>query len=87
MSESAFQEHASGLLVPREHAKAREVWTKAEWKTLERATKLLESRNIQVFLRCNQPACQKDPMARVRRRDGGISLECHHKAREFQGSF
>lgn len=82
----SFHEHASGLLVPDEVARVREAWTRDEWKVLERATKLLKARRIQIFLRCDEPACQKAPMTRVRSADGGITLRCEHKDRVFVGS-
>lgn len=80
--EPAFREHASGLLVPAEQSRQREVWSYKEWQAIERATKFLESHGIQIYLRCNEPACQKTPMKRLRRRDGGITLRCAHKDRE-----
>lgn len=76
----------SGLIVPAEVSREREVWSRNEWKILERATKLLQARDIQIFFRCNRKACQSAPIQRVRRPDGGISLECDHKTREFQVS-
>lgn len=81
MAETAFREHASGLIVPAELSREREVWTWAEWMTLEKAAKLLTSRGIRMFLGCRDPRCQKTPMTRLRRPDGGITMQCEHKDR------
>ena len=75
---------ASGLIVPEAHSREREVWTRDEWKLMERMSKLLRSRHITVFLRCDEPGCLKEPMVLVRRATGGISLQCTHKTREFR---
>lgn len=74
---------ASGLIVPEEISRAREVWTYQEWRALEKATTLLASRGVQVLMRCSHPECQQAPMERLRRPDGGITLRCAHKDREF----
>lgn len=79
-----YKPHASGLYVPDEHSRTREVWTRDEWRILERAMKLLQSRNVDVFFGCPEPGCKKAPIERVRRNDGGVTLRCAHKDREFQ---
>jgi hypothetical protein len=78
-----FREHASGLLVPEEQSRAREVWGRDEWKLLERVTKLLATRGLELFIGCTEPGCGKAPLERVRRPDGGITLRCEHKDRDF----
>jgi hypothetical protein len=78
-----FREHASGLLVPEEQARAREVWGHDEWKLLERVTKLLTARGVELFMGCTEPGCKKAPLERVRRPDGGLTLRCAHKDRLF----
>lgn len=80
---TGFRKNSTGLIVPEDISRKREVWTKSEWRILERATKLLKSRDIQIFLRCDQKDCQKEPMERLRRPDGGITLRCQHKDREI----
>lgn len=84
---SAFAEHASGLLVPDEISREREVWTKDEARLIERATKLLESRDIQVFFGCPHPRCQDAPIRRYLKTDGAMSLRCGHKDRLFTRAF
>jgi len=80
-----FRRAESGLILPEPLSRAREVWTKSEWQLLERTTKLLASRGVLVYLRCARKACQAAPLQRLRRVDGGITLQCEHLDREFQG--
>lgn len=85
---AGFHPHASGLLVPEEHAREREVWTKDEWRLMDRVFKLLESRGLEVFLGCTHPDCKgKSPIERRRQPDGGYLLRCPHKDRVFQRVF
>ena len=78
----SFREHASGLIVPDELSREREVWTKDEWKMFDRAMKFLDSKRITVFLACKETrACKEAPIERWRQPDGGISLRCAHKDR------
>ncbi len=65
-SEGAFREHASGLIVPTELSREREVWTHDEWRTLERATKLLQARGLELFIGCTDERCKKEPVKRIR---------------------
>lgn len=79
-----FKPHASGLLVPEPISREREVWTRDEYKTINRALKLLASRKVEVFLGC--PQCKAAPIEKIKRNDGGLTLRCAHKDREFQAS-
>lgn len=90
-ADPAFREHASGLIVPEELSRTREVWTFEDWRVLERATKLLESRGLQFFLRCASCAAREQrlgkpitPLERLRRRDGALTLRCGCTEREFR---
>lgn len=74
----------SGLLLPDAVSRAREVWTRDEYKGLDRVTKFLESRGIHLFLRCPDPACKDAPIQQIRRTDGGVTLRCGHKDREVR---
>lgn len=77
-----FAPHAaSGLLVPGELQREREVWTREDWTILERATKLLSSRGLELYLGCPQDTCREKPLERMRNLDGGITLRCEHKDR------
>lgn len=76
-----FARHGSGLFVPEELKREREVWLYEEWRILERATKLLESRSLKLFLGCTDDRCQQAPIERIRNLDGGITLRCAHKDR------
>lgn len=76
-----FARHASGLLVPDEHRREREVWLRSDWRTVDRATKFLESRGLQLYFGCPEPGCQGAPIERMRNLDGGITLRCNHRDR------
>ena len=83
--DGAFRETPSGLIVPSELSREREVWTWDEWRTLEKATKLLESRGLRLFLRCDHSRkCMAHPIERLRNPDGGLTLRCAHKDRVFR---
>jgi hypothetical protein len=83
MADPAFRPHASGLLVPATYSRAREVWTRREWKLLDKVTTMLAARGVAVLLACDDDACKADrTLTRVRRDDGGLSLQCAHKTRE-----
>lgn len=84
--EPAFQEHVSGLLVPRAHVRQRQVWTSQERQLLSRATKLIESRGLALMLKCEHADCQR-PLERVAAPDGGFILRCRHMDRHFQKAF
>lgn len=73
---------SSGLLLPVEHSRDREVWTYDDWKRVDRAVAFLKSKGVQIYLRCEHTAaCKKEPMDLQRQRDGGITLRCAHKDR------
>lgn len=81
-----FREHASGLMVPEEISRACEVWTRDEFRLLERATKLLERRGIDFYMGCQQ--CRKDgPIEAIRQPDGSVVFRCAHKDRVMQKAF
>lgn len=71
----------SGLLLPPELSRKRQVWTKDEWRLLERCTKLLKARGIQILLKCEHPTCQDLPIAGSRLPDGSFQLRCEHADR------
>lgn len=79
------RQHASGLYVPEELSRPREVWTHDEQRLLNRVSKLLASRGIRMLLACVHPDCrQAGPIEKVTRLDGGLTLRCAHLDREFQ---
>jgi hypothetical protein len=77
-----YRSTGSGLLVPEEHSRKREVWTRDEGRLLDRATKLLTSRQVKF-----QMACARDcgePMTQQFKQPGGLPvLECGCTTREF----
>jgi hypothetical protein len=74
---------ASGLIVPEEVSRLREVVSRDDWKQLERATKMLQAHGVRIFLACDRPECAAAPLERVRRLDGGITFRCAHRDLEF----
>lgn len=84
----AYRPHASGLLVPEDLSRARQTWTKDEWRLIDRATKLLTSRQVAFQFRCGDPACQ-DPKIEMLpdRASQTVTLRCGHADRVFQKAF
>ena len=78
---SPFREHASGLIVPDEISREREVWTHDEYRIFDRAVKLLATKELKLYLRCTHDGCTTQEFERVRLPDGGVSLRCGHKDR------
>lgn len=83
MAVPGYRARASGLLVPDEISRAREVWTPDEKRLLDRATKLLESRGVELFMGCGETQCKGTPIERLSNADGGMTLRCAHKDRVF----
>jgi hypothetical protein len=77
VSDEAFRQHASGLFVPSEHSRDREVWTSAEWKQVNRAIKFLRSKGVVLQLRC--PQCTGKMTEHMV--SGHTVLRCEHKDR------
>lgn len=69
---------ASGLLVPVESSRGREVWPRDEWRLLERATRMLGRHGIDLILQCQHPDCATTPLEPMRLDDGGFQLRCAH---------
>lgn len=81
--DGALRQTASGLFVPEEHSRERQVWTRDECRLVERATKFLDSKGVRTFFGCTNPECKAAPMTRERMADGGIRLRCAHMDREM----
>lgn len=82
-ADPAFQQHVSGLLVPRAHVRVRQVWTSQERQLLNRSTKLLNSKGLDQMLKCQNPACGTW-LERIENPDGGFTLRCGCADRVFQ---
>lgn len=81
---AGFTEAPSGLVVPDDYARVREVWTRDEWRLMDRALKLLRSRNLAAVLKCNTPECQGHEIAvLVDESTGDFTWRCKHKDRVF----
>lgn len=82
-----FREHESGLYVPDEVSRTREVWTKQEVRLVNRTTTLLKSRGIQVMFACTSKQCADTAITRVPGLTGDFVLRCECKDRIFQRKF
>lgn len=58
----------------------REVWTREEWKTMQRGFEVLRKRGIEVYLRCDAPDCRPYIMTH-HSTPAGTVLRCRHKDR------
>lgn len=87
LNTAGFAPHASGLLVPEEFKREREVWTKDETKAVMKALTLLEKRGLAVLIGCPEDTCRKAPIERVRNLDGSITMRCEHKDRLLSRAF
>lgn len=71
----------SGLILPEPVSRERKVITWDEWRTIERATKILAKHGIGFFWECLTPQCRKKPIERFRTQEGGIGFRCEHAER------
>ena len=78
---------ASGLLVPEETPRQREVWTKDEGRLLDRAIALVQSRGMQFMLRCGDEQCKGSKIERIKGDGRDYLLRCPHKDRVFTRAF
>lgn len=85
-SEPAFQEHVSGLLVPKAHVRIRQVFTKEEWRLLDKVSRLFKSRGVALLMECEQPACSKE-IQQVQIPGAGLMLRCQCTDRVLQKAF
>lgn len=76
-----YRQTASGLLVPKESTRERQVWTKDEWKLLDRATRMVGGHGLKLLLECQHEDCRGKKMERIRRPDGTPMLQCEHMDR------
>lgn len=71
---------SSGLLVPEDVSRAREVWTNDEWRAVKRALAILGSHHVAVFFRCPLPTCREQSLETINV-NGEMVLRCNHKDR------
>jgi hypothetical protein len=84
MSEAAgWGARPSGLYVPPELQRDREVWPWADVRDLNKVIKALGARGITLLLRCEHAGCAGTPMERIVNPDGGFTLRCAHLDRVF----
>lgn len=82
-----FRRSPAGLLVPEEYSRERQTWVWQEWRDIERATKLLASRQIKFLLGCDKKGCSDPKLERLRNLDGSITLRCGCRDRVFTRAF
>jgi hypothetical protein len=84
---AAFRAHASGLIVPEDISRARDVFTDSESRTINRAVTLLNQHGIEVYFGCPLESCKKRPMEPRRLANGDFVLECEHASHIFTRAF
>lgn len=79
---------ATGLLIPEDTPRAREVWTKDEVRLHDRFMALLADprRQLKLMLQCGNPECASPQLERIKV-PGGYLLRCGCKDRHFQRAF
>lgn len=77
----------SGLLLPPELSRERQVWTKQEWKLLERCTVLLHQKGVDLLMKCRHPKCADQPLQGQRVPGGDFHLRCEHADRVMTKAF
>lgn len=88
---AGFRETNSGLVVPEEVSREREVWLKdgEERKAFERAQRVAAKRYLSMPLVCYHERCRKNAMGcTILKRvqvAGGYELRCEHKVRVVLG--
>ncbi len=75
-SPAGFAPHPSGLIVPAAVAKRREVWTRDEWKTIDRAAGHLAAHRVTLGMRCVAEDCPAPRMAPELAPSGDLMLIC-----------
>ena len=86
-SAQPFRQRDSGLYVPDEYSRIREVWTRDALRLINRVTKLLNSRGIQVMFACENPKCVDTKISKAPGLGGEYILRCNCKDRVFQRTF
>lgn len=77
LAPSGFRPTASGLIVPDEVSRVREVLTRDDWKVIDRAMKVLKSRGIAATMRCLTEGCTN---VAVGHNDAGERvISCDHR--------
>ena len=71
----------SGLALPVELTRTRETWTHDQWRLIDRASKLLASRDIKLQLVCGRPEC--DGVVSQVKGAHDPTLQCGCKTRVF----
>lgn len=78
-----FRSVTSGLFLPAAQNRDRQIWTREEWKLLDRVATLCAARGLRLHLECAHEACQRTPLKKVQTVEG-LALQCAHLTRVFR---
>lgn len=73
---SAFAEHASGLIVPQTLARRRIAIPREDWKHLDRAVKVFQRLEVAIAFQCKNKRCSDRNVVRLSQVDGTPLLRC-----------
>lgn len=82
-TDPAWRARASGLLVPEEISRGREVWPWSEIRELNKVIRMVNARHVSLLLKCEEPGCPAPKLERIDNPDGGFTLRCAHLDRVF----
>lgn len=77
----------SGLILPEPLSRGRQVWTRDEWRLLDRCTSMLDRHGVTLLMRCRETSCAGAPLEPQRLSDGSFRLRCAHLDRVMVKAF
>ena len=83
MLPQGFTDHPSGLVVPIEHRRARQVLTRDELKLIDRTAKVLAQVSVAHQMKCGKTDCPDPVLRRLPSLDGSTVLQCGCTDRVF----
>lgn len=78
---------ATGLLIPEQTPRQREVWTRDESRLQDRAIALWQSRSIKQLIQCANPECPSPTIERIKGTGQEYILRCGCKDRVHVRAF
>lgn len=86
MVEGFRQSVDSGLYVPPDLSRVREVWTAADWRLLRRVARFFKANDVGMILRCMHDTCDDKPLQKLLE-PGRILLRCNCTDRVLSKDF